>query len=252
MCVVVSGRDRFSWLNGVLSSDVKALEVQPGVRAQLGCALDQKGRVKGEVIVFAGGDTLHVWIPKRTADELLAAWDRYIVMEDVELTRAEGRLFFVSGAGAAEAVANSRAAPFDGGFVLESDPGLPLLEPGAVLARMIAAGHPTFGVDYDEKNYVQEAGIEGRAVSFTKGCYLGQEVVCMLQMRGYVSKRLVQVKVPEGTATGAPLSADGQVVGAITSVAGTTALAMVKWAAAKPGVILESARGPVEIGVLAS
>jgi folate-binding protein YgfZ len=45
---------------------------------------------------------------------------------------------------------------------------------------------PRFGVDFDDTTYPQEASLEKTAVSFDKGCYLGQEVVCMLEMRGHV------------------------------------------------------------------
>jgi len=255
VCVRLTGKDRFSWLNGVLTSDVKSLEGKAGPRAQLGCALDQKGKIQADVVVFVddaeGGPTVHAWLPRRSAEALLAAWDRYIVMEDVELVPDEGaRLFHVEGATPA-----GRAAPFDalgeGGFVIESDPGLPRLEESAVEARRIAAGRAAFGVDFDEKNYVQECGLEARAVSFTKGCYLGQEVVCMLQMRGHVNKRLVQLAVPAGITAGAELAVDGQVVGAVTSVAGEAALAMVKYAHSEPGKRLEVGGASVEIQGLA-
>lgn len=255
VCVRVTGKDRFSWLNGVLTSDVKSLEGKAGPRAQLGCALDQKGKIQADVIVFVddaeGGPTVHAWLPNRSAEALLAAWDRYIVMEDVELVLDEGaRLFHVEGG-----APPGRAAPFDalgeGGFVIESDPGLPRLEESAVEARRIAAGRAAFGVDFDEKNYVQECGLEARAVSFSKGCYLGQEVVCMLQMRGHVNKRLVQLAVPTGIAPGAELTVDGQVVGAVTSVAGEAALAMVKYAHSEPGKRLSLGGTSVEIQGLA-
>ncbi|MBL8720772.1 MAG: hypothetical protein JNL79_32595 [Myxococcales bacterium] len=172
-------------------------------------------------------------------------------MEDVELVLDEGaRLFHVEGG-----APPGRAAPFDalgeGGFVIESDPGLPRLEESAVEARRIAAGRAAFGVDFDEKNYVQECGLEARAVSFSKGCYLGQEVVCMLQMRGHVNKRLVQLAVPTGIAPGAELTVDGQVVGAVTSVAGEAALAMVKYAHSEPGKRLSLGGTSVEIQGLA-
>ena len=57
---------------------------------------------------------------------------------------------------------------------------------------------PRFGVDFGEKNYPQEASLEKIAVSFSKGCYLGQEVVCRLEMRGHVIKKLVPVRLDRG------------------------------------------------------
>lgn len=254
VCVRVTGKDRFAWANGVLTSDVKALEGKTGPRAQLACALDQKGKIQADVVVFvddaAEGTSLHLWLPRSRAADVVAAWDRYIVMEDVELSVDEAlRLFHVEGA------SPLRAAPFDalgeGGFVVEGDPGLPEVPAAEVEARRIAAGRAAFGVDFDDKNYVHEAGLDQRAVSFTKGCYLGQEVVCMLQMRGHVNKRLVQLAVPAGVAPGAEVTVDGQAVGAVTSVAGDVALAMVKYAHSEPGKSLAVGGAPATVRALA-
>jgi folate-binding protein YgfZ len=105
------------------------------------------------------------------------------------------------------------------------------------IARLEAA-RPRFGVDFDEDNYVQEANLTDRAVSFNKGCYIGQEVVCRLQMRGHVRRQLVALSLEgEPPAKGANVGD----VGAITSSARSreldrsVALAMVKWDLAQRG-----------------
>jgi folate-binding protein YgfZ len=115
---------------------------------------------------------------------------------------------------------------------------------------------PRFGVDFDDKTYPQEAALEKTAVSFEKGCYLGQEVVCMLQMRGHVKRKLVSMVV-EGTdalPSGAEVTDEtGAAVGAVTSAAVSptlgkmVALAMVKRAQAEPGkgLVVGGARGEV-------
>ncbi len=84
---------------------------------------------------------------------------------------------------------------------------------------------PSFGVDFDEKTYPQEAALEKVAVSFDKGCYLGQEVVCMLELRGHVKRKLAALVLDaEGSglppSRGAPVN-DGQggTVGEVTSAA---------------------------------
>lgn len=61
---------------------------------------------------------------------------------------------------------------------------------GALNTLRLEAGIPWFGVDFDEGNFPQEAGIEDRAVSFTKGCYLGQEFVIRIAHRGHVNRRI--------------------------------------------------------------
>jgi folate-binding protein YgfZ len=71
---------------------------------------------------------------------------------------------------------------------------------------------PQWGVDFGPENYVQEADITKRAVSFNKGCYCGQEVVCRLEMRGHVRRQLVGLRVPgEPVPRGTPFG-EGAVV----------------------------------------
>ena len=111
----------------------------------------------------------------------------------------------------------------------------------------IEAGLPRFGVEVDESLYPQEAALEKLAVSFSKGCYLGQEVVYMLENRGHVKQKLVPLDL-EGTVVperGAPVAtAEGEVVGEVRSATLgparglPVAIAMVKYAQAKSGTEL--------------
>jgi folate-binding protein YgfZ len=101
-------------------------------------------------------------------------------------------------------------------------------------------------VDFDAATYPQEAGLEKRAISFNKGCYLGQEVVCMLELRGHVKRKLVGLHLGGASvpARGADVTdAGGESVGAVTSAAavpgeGVLALAMVKRTKGEPGAAL--------------
>jgi folate-binding protein YgfZ len=121
-------------------------------------------------------------------------------------------------------------------------------------AVRVLAFVPRFDVDFDDTTYPQEAGFEKTAVSFQKGCYLGQEVVCMLEMRGHVKKKLVPLDV-EGNdvpARDAPvLDATGAAVGAITSAVladgSVRALAMVKYAFIAEGTALTVLEHPARV-----
>lgn len=79
---------------------------------------------------------------------------------------------------------------------------------------------PWFGSDLDDRNLPQEADRDAQAISFTKGCYLGQETVARLDALGQVQKKLVQWRIAaeQPPAPGAELSQDGRVVGRLTSV----------------------------------
>jgi folate-binding protein YgfZ len=86
-------------------------------------------------------------------------------------------------------------------------------------ALRIAAGVPVVGVDIDDSTIPQEAGLEVDAVSFTKGCFIGQELVCRIDSRGHVNRFLRRLSLP-GTAVppvGAEVARDDKVVGTVTS-----------------------------------
>jgi folate-binding protein YgfZ len=101
--------------------------------------------------------------------------------------------------------------------------GVPVLTPGAYEALRIEAGTPLFGADMTTETIPLEAGIQDRAISMTKGCYVGQEVIIRILHRGHgrVARRLVQLlchghDVP---ASGATVVAGGAAVGQVTSSA---------------------------------
>jgi folate-binding protein YgfZ len=109
-----------------------------------------------------------------------------------------------------------------------ADAGLPELDSDTAEAIRIEGAVPKFGLDMDEQTIPLEAGIESRAISFTKGCYVGQEVIVRVLHRGHgrVAKRLVGLilagdRVPEG---GTIVRADVQEVGRITSATLSPAL----------------------------
>jgi folate-binding protein YgfZ len=86
----------------------------------------------------------------------------------------------------------------------------------------IEAGVPRLGVDVDERTIPQEAFLERDAVSFTKGCFLGQELVCRIDTRGHVNRhlRLLRLSGEAVPAPGAEVLAGDTTVGTLTSVAG--------------------------------
>jgi len=121
------------------------------------------------------------------------------------------------------------------------------LEPGdaeALEVLRIEAGTPAQGAELGEDVLPAEAGLVGRAVSLTKGCYTGQEIVARMESRGSASHRLVGLRFDATDADppprGAPVAAEGQVVGSVTSscrsaLAGPIALGYVRRAHAEPG-----------------
>jgi len=106
----------------------------------------------------------------------------------------------------------------------------------------IASGVPVVGVDVDDGTIPQEAFLERDSVSFTKGCFLGQELVCRIDTRGHVNRYLRGVRVAGGDVPprGAPLAKNGKDLGGVTSAAAVpgenrvVALAMVRREVAPP------------------
>lgn len=126
------------------------------------------------------------------------------------------------------------------------------------LAR-IEAGIPRFGADMDESNLPPEAGIEGRAVSYTKGCYIGQEVIARVRTYGQVAKALRGLRVEAGgptPAAGDRLLKDGKDVGYLTSVArsdragGVIALGYVRRECNAPGTVLQARSASGDVGAV--
>ena len=241
----LKGDDQRTWLNGQVTADVRT--TQPG-DAVYSLAVNVKGRVLTDLWVLDQAGSLLVLLPLSTLETVRASLERQIIMEDVELELDEQtRVLSAQGPAAAKASAGmQRVFPCaelgdSGVFVLvdagerdaqlatltraaEREHGCAVDESGFTLAR-VRLGRPALGLDFGERTYPQEAGLKGLAVSFNKGCYLGQEVVCTLEHRGKLSRRLVRLEAVEGGATIGDELADvaGQAVGNITSCAADTA-----------------------------
>ncbi len=124
----------------------------------------------------------------------------------------------------------------------------------------IEAGMPVFGKDIDENRFVMEVGYASRAVSYSKGCFLGQEPIVMARDRaGHVNRAFLGLKVLEGEPlpAGTKVYHDGQEVGLVTSschsprLGSAVALVYLKWKHQEPGtrMIAETPTGqhPVEV-----
>jgi tRNA-modifying protein YgfZ len=105
-----------------------------------------------------------------------------------------------------------------------TDAGAAEVHDEAITAARIEAGYPVFGLDMTQDTIPLEAGIESRAISFTKGCYVGQEVIIRVLHRGHgrVARKLVSVRVRgERPDRGARFYSGEREVGAVTSAAGS-------------------------------
>lgn len=257
----VVGPDAASWLNGLVTCNVLSVG---GGRGAWGTLLTKQGKIAAELQIVGEKSELFVAVSGGEADATRQVLDGYLVMEDAEIESSDlGWVVFGEG---------SKKAVSDLGFVLFQLPwtSVPVFVACGekaeieVLRQVVAAhtldqaqwhawtlrqGVPRFGLDYDERDNLHAASLERRTVDWQKGCYLGQEVVCMQDMRGKVKKRLVHVRASSGNITpGADLSTSaGEVVGRVTSSDGEVGIAMVRAPHYEAGVVLQAPEFVVQV-----
>lgn len=269
--VRLRGSDRGTWLQGLVTNDVARLV--PGQRVY-GAYLTPQGRMITDLWVVATADALLLDVPAPLASSLATRLDGLVFAEDVQIDDASTStavLQVFGAAGTAADVMGTRAVglatvipdltfgvPSMAVYVPASDAealvatlsahaeaGLDALE-----ALRIEAGVPRFLVDMTNDTIPLEAGLEDRAISFTKGCYVGQEVIVRVTTRGggRVAKKLVGLIFEAGAVpplAGAAIHAGDRVVGRVTSAvrsprrAAVIALGYVHRDFTEPGTPLE-------------
>jgi tRNA-modifying protein YgfZ len=262
--IAVSGKDRASYLHGLLTNDIQALTPGTGCYAAW---LTPQGRMITDLHVLEAGDMILLDVPAALRESILQRLDQFLFSEDVQLGDVTDsiRAVAVHGPRAANVIESvthisdqltdwpqyrNVRSEFAGtsvvvaridqlgvpGFTLyveasrEADLASAIESAGArrvtdapVNAARVEAGYPIFGIDMDDDIIPLEAGIESRAISFTKGCYVGQEVIIRVLHRGHgrVARRLVGLRLEDGVlpTRGTRVHADGRDVGFVTSAA---------------------------------
>ena len=233
--IAVTGGDRVRWLNGMVSNNVRDLASGHGVYAFL---LNAQGRIQADVFAFQRGESLLVDTEGVQREKLLQLFDRYIIADDVEiadvsdkiaavgLTGPESRsvleragiavpdlahLQFADAAWHQNSVTVLRSgeeagdswqvwiSPEHSGELWDALVKAGARPSGTAALNLfrISRGIPQFGVDIRERDLPQETG-QARALNFTKGCYLGQEIVERIRSRGAVHRQFGAFGV-EGT-----------------------------------------------------
>ena len=233
----LSGADAREFLQGLSSQDVARVAAPD---ATMSLFLTEKGRPMALAWISsaADGTTATVIADESARTTLRAHFERFRVMEDVEFEGPEGmpRIYGVAGPRRAARL-RSLAEGLPGAAAIHSQPLSFLLAPvgtdasrlpavahaDAAEAWRLAAGLPRGGVDYTPERIATELNLP-EAISFDKGCYVGQEVVARTANRGQVRRRRVGFRFPwEGAALPAqtPIHAGGadQPSGFVTSTA---------------------------------
>jgi folate-binding protein YgfZ len=268
--LALTGADAKDFLHGQVTNDVEGLTDGTGCYAAF---LTHKGKMLGDLRILDTGDELLLDCERVALQELFNMIRRYKLGRAVEVhkrTLERGLLSLIgpdarriAGAGdLPEAEHSHRPAELAGASVrlIATDLGVDVLcdaadtervaaalaSAGALKAteaeaevRRVESGRPRYGIDLDDTVIPQEAGLNARAVSFEKGCYVGQETVARLYFRGKPNRHLRGLKLTGPAAHGDPLRLGEREVGRLGSVVespryGRIALALVRREAA-PG-----------------
>jgi len=255
--IVVSGADRASYLQGLLTNDVVALKPGEGCYAAY---LTPQGRMISDMRVVETGDELFLDVEEAVAAPLAERLDTLIFAEDAQVKNVTNdfALFGVVGPTSTDVIVTATGVQVssltnqydnlrEGALTIVRDDAFgvsgfdmyvdragagplreKLLAAGAMTASdatvevlRVEAGRPKFGADMNTDTIPLEAGIEDRAISLTKGCYVGQEVIVRVLHRGHgrVARRLVGLLFADGSSPAkgdAVFSGDKQ-VGDVTS-----------------------------------
>lgn len=294
----ITGADRIRWANGMVTNTIK--ELAEG-HWNYSFVLNAQGRIQGDANVYRSADSLMLQTDRSQISPLFAHLNHFIIMDDVDLRPLDGSRTTIGLAGprAAEVLARLGAAvPEEGAFatarlngteitlVHAHSPVVPRFETwlpagalattwdalrnaGAVLCGIgtmetlrIAETTPLFGVDIQDRHLAQETA-QTRALNFTKGCYLGQEIVERIRSRATVHRMLRGFLVQNAPFALAPgqtieINAEGaerNPVGELTSLAhyhqpaftGALALGFIRTEALERKLPLGHTGGSIEI-----
>jgi folate-binding protein YgfZ len=260
--ISLTGSDRTRWLNGMVTNNIRDLAAGHGVYAFL---LNPQGHILGDLYAYNRGESLLVDTDQEQLEKILAVFDKYIIMDDVEVKNVTDHHASIGIAGPKSSDL-LRVAGFEvpdlkplqfaetswqqlGVTLISGDnpcvesfelllaptdvekahqallkAGAKPVGPSALNLLRIASGIPRYGIDIRERDLPQETE-QDRALNFSKGCYVGQEIVERIRSRGQVRRKFTGFEVQGSLpAAGGKIQADGKEIGEITSAASLPAV----------------------------
>jgi folate-binding protein YgfZ len=291
--IEVTGADRASFLHSFTTNDVKKLPAGRGCEAFVTSPQGKTlGHVlilnRGPSLLLCGAPgqattlishfTRYIISEDLTLRDLCNAWTALLVagpqaaavlraatgsnppadslaLADISISQSSAILFRTEYAGAASSMLLLEAGAATSAIAACESEGAIRCGDGAVEMARVEAGVPLFGRDITDDNLPQEIGRDKQAISFQKGCYLGQETVARIDALGHVNRQLVGLKFDSATVppAGLTLAADGKEVGHVTSavwspkLAAPLAIGLVRRQQAKAGTRLASSHGEAVI-----
>jgi tRNA-modifying protein YgfZ len=269
--LLLTGAEAAEFLQGQVSNDVEALATGEGCYATF---LTHKGKMRGDMRVLRGEHWLWIDTEPETLPALARTVQMYSIGRDVSHRDLTGERAILSliGPAAPDALETELPAVEHGhvegrhGLYVATDLGADVIcaaeEAGEIRAalgveevpeaaaecRRIESGRPRHGLDTDVETIPQEAGLNERAVSFTKGCYVGQETVARLHYKGKPNRHLRGLRLSEPAAHGDPVMLGDRLVANIGSACvspqyGPIALAILRREASPGDTVAVGASG---------
>jgi hypothetical protein len=228
--IAVAGADRMAFLNGLVSNDVA--QARPG-HAVWAALLTPQGKYLADFFIFDAGDRLLLDAEAALAEQTLRRLSRYRLRAAVTLTATDLQVYAAWDGEAPDAAirAPDPRLPEAGARLISAGPLHANATPVDYDLHRLALGLPDGTRDLEpEKTVLLEAGFdELHGVSWTKGCYMGQELTARTRYRGLVKRRLVPLLAPaQIPPSGTPVLADGREAGHIRSANGTVGLASLR------------------------
>ena len=252
--LIITGQDRARWLNGMVTNNIKDLGLN---RGNYNFILSTHGRIQGDAYIYNRGEYFLVETDQQQVEKLCGIFNHYIIMDDVEVTDASGKLtgVGVSGVQSEEVVRVAGFQPPDDELVVADQTwnefgvsvvrmpnpiatsfemwmspenaeavwnslvfsgGRPVGTAGLERLRILG-GVPRYGQDIQDRELPQETE-QMQALNFTKGCYLGQEIVERIRSRGIVHRTFVGLELDSEAEPGSAIVADEKNMGYLTSV----------------------------------
>jgi folate-binding protein YgfZ len=273
--IEMSGRDRARFLHGMCTNDIKKL--QPG-QGCMAAVVNRQGKMVAEMIVHVAENALLLEMDRSNLQPTIDHLNRFLVADDVALKISDAAVVGLFGPRAqallglrdlpdfhfqmreSGVVARNRTLGVEGCHLLlpasRSEEVARMLGHGVTPAGFTAAealriesGFPRWGADMDATLLPMEAGLEPIGISYTKGCYIGQEVIQRVKTYSEPPRMLVQLEVMDA-APGDKISAGAEEIGAVTSAASGVALGIVRKEFKAPGTELTIAGKPARVRAL--
>ncbi|MBZ5523914.1 MAG: folate-binding protein [Acidobacteriia bacterium] len=254
--IIVTGNDRVRWMNGMVTNTVKDLPLNHGNYSFL---LNAQGRILADMYIYNRGEYLLIDTDRSQCEAVLKTLDHFIIMDDVELSDSSEALGALGLCGpqaektlAAAGIDVTGIEPLEIRDLVVESTGISVVrgpqekpgwyeiwasgenlsalwelfqktgaQPAGVLAVeqwRILQGIPRYGQDIRQKDLPQETE-QAQALNFSKGCYIGQEIVERIRSRGQVHRKFTGFEFQNGLPEPGKIEAEGRVVAEITSVA---------------------------------